>query len=42
MVGTATESCIRLLAELKKENLIDLKGKKIKILQLNELRNLAE
>ena len=25
MVGTATESCIRLLAELKKENLIDLK-----------------
>ena len=42
MVGTATESCIRLLAELKKENLIDLKGKKIKILKLNELRNLAE
>ena len=42
MVGTATESCIRLLAELKKENLIDLKGKKIKVLQLNELRNLAE
>lgn len=42
MVGTATESCIRLLADLKKENLIDLKGKKIKILQLNELRNLAE
>src|SRR5690606_3901824 len=42
MVGTATESCIRLLAELKKENLIDLKGKKIKILLLNEFRNLAE
>ncbi len=41
MVGTATESCIRLLAELKKLGIIDLKGKKIKIIKLNELKNLA-
>lgn len=41
MVGTATESCIRLLAELKKSGIIDLKAKKIKILKLNELKNLA-
>ncbi len=31
IIGTATESCIRLLSELKKENLIELKGKKITI-----------
>lgn len=42
MVGTATESCIRLLAELKKTGIIDLKAKKIKILKLNELKNLAQ
>ncbi|HUH25720.1 MAG TPA: Crp/Fnr family transcriptional regulator [Flavobacterium sp.] len=42
MVGTATESCIRLLADLKKSKHIDLKGKRIKINKLNELRNLAE
>lgn len=29
MVGTATESCIRLLSELKKSALIELSGKKI-------------
>lgn len=42
MVGTATESCIRLLADLKKLGCIDLKGKKIKILKINELKNLAQ
>jgi len=42
MVGTATESCIRLLAELKKLEIIDLKGKRIKILKLNELKSLAQ
>ena len=40
-VGTATESCIRLLAELKKADLIELKGKRIKIVLHNELRKLA-
>lgn len=42
MVGTATESCIRLLADLKKTGSIDLKGKKIKIVKSNELKNLAQ
>ena len=42
MVGTATESCIRLLAELKKEGAIDLKGKRIKILQYSLLKSLAD
>lgn len=31
MIGTATESCIRLLSEFNKENFIEIKGKKIKI-----------
>ncbi|MDI9256719.1 Crp/Fnr family transcriptional regulator [Flavobacterium sedimenticola] len=42
MIGTATESCIRLLSELKKEGLIDLIGKKIKIIDKNKLRRLAD
>lgn len=42
MVGTATESCIRLLAELKKLGIIDLQAKKIKILKLNDLKTLAQ
>lgn len=42
MVGTATESCIRLLSDFKKSNLIELKGKKIKILNHHELKNLAQ
>jgi len=41
MVGTATESCIRLLAELKKTELIDLVGKKIKINNLKGLQRLS-
>lgn len=32
LIGTATESCIRLLSELKKNNLIEISSKKIKIL----------
>lgn len=42
MVGTATESCIRLLSDLKKDKLISLVGKKIIILNYNGLRNIAE
>ncbi|WKW46828.1 Crp/Fnr family transcriptional regulator [Myroides sp. JBRI-B21084] len=42
MVGTATESCIRLLAEFKKLGIIDLQAKKIKILKLNDLKTLAQ
>ncbi len=40
IVGTATESVIRLLSELKKEGTIELKGKKIKILQQRKLEKL--
>ncbi|RAJ01562.1 CRP-like cAMP-binding protein [Chitinophaga skermanii] len=45
LVGTATESAIRLLSEFKKEKVIDLSGKKIKILehaQLVRMANLQE
>jgi len=42
MVGTATESCIRLLSELKKDGIIQLKGKDIILLDKRELRALAE
>ena len=37
MVGTATEAVIRLLGELKKEKLIDLQGKRIKLLDIHGL-----
>lgn len=42
MIGTATESAIRLLSELKKARFIDLQGKKILILEPNQLRKLTE
>jgi len=42
MIGTATESCIRLLSELNKNGLIDLVGKKIAIKDRNKLRRMAE
>jgi CRP-like cAMP-binding protein len=41
-IGTATESAIRLLSNLKKDGVIDLIGKKIKILNKNTLKNLSE
>jgi CRP-like cAMP-binding protein len=41
MVGTATESVIRLLSEFKQDNLIELKGRKIKILNIPELTRIA-
>lgn len=42
MVGTATEAVIRLLAELKKEKLIELEGKKIRLLDIHGLITLAK
>lgn len=42
MVGTATESCIRLLSEFNKEGLIKLVGKRIIIKDHNTLRQIAE
>lgn len=41
-IGTATESAIRLLSNLKKDGVIELLGKKIKILNKNTLKNLSE
>lgn len=38
MIGTATESCIRLLSEFKKKNSIELKGKQIFILDAKQLQ----
>lgn len=41
IVGTATETAIRILSELKREGIIDLEGKKIKILKNDALIKLA-
>jgi len=41
MVGTATESVIRLLSEFRSDNLIELQGRKIKLLNLPGLRKIA-
>ena len=41
MIGTATESCIRLLSELNKLEYIELIGKKIKLLDKNKLKRLT-
>jgi CRP-like cAMP-binding protein len=41
IVGTATETAIRLLSEFNKENMIELSGKKIKILNTNKLTKIA-
>lgn len=40
MIGTATESCIRLLSEFNKSGLIELVGKKIAILDRNKLKRI--
>lgn len=42
LIGTATESCIRLLSEFNKLGLILLKGKSITILKRDKLKQLAE
>ena len=41
-IGTATESSIRLLSQFKKDNLIELKGKKIKLLNKVKLQHITE
>lgn len=41
IVGTATESVIRLLSELKNEKVITMSGKKIKLLSKNELNKIS-
>ena len=42
IIGTATESAIRLLSQFKKEKLIQLKGKEIYILDPRTLHQIAE
>ncbi|PKB17897.1 Crp/Fnr family transcriptional regulator [Flavobacterium sp. 5] len=42
MIGTATESCIRLLSDFKKLDLIELVGKKIVLKDINKLRKIAD
>lgn len=42
MIGTATESCIRLLSEFKKNDWIELVGKKIALKDRNKLKRLSE
>ncbi len=42
IIGTATESAIRLLSELKKQKLIDLKGKEVFILNVSGLQKIAQ
>jgi len=41
-VGTATESSIRLLSSMKKEGIIELRGKRIKILDKIKLQHITE
>jgi len=41
IVGTATESVIRLLSEFKHDKLIDLNGRKIKLLDIKRLEKIA-
>ncbi|CAM2759512.1 cAMP-binding domain of CRP or a regulatory subunit of cAMP-dependent protein kinases [Flavobacterium succinicans] len=42
MIGTATESCIRILSEFNKNGTIELVGKKIAVKDLNQLKKIAE
>lgn len=42
MIGTATESCIRLLSEFNKDGLIELNGKKIILVNKNMLQKMSE
>ncbi|MBN2892385.1 MAG: Crp/Fnr family transcriptional regulator [Bacteroidales bacterium] len=42
IVGTATESVIRQLSDFKKEGSIDLKGRRIKVLDLEKLKKISE
>jgi CRP-like cAMP-binding protein len=42
MIGTATESCIRLLSDFNKLELIELVGKKIILKDINKLKKIAD
>jgi CRP-like cAMP-binding protein len=42
IVGTATESVIRLLSEFKQDKLIELNGRKIKLLDISKLKKICD
>jgi CRP/FNR family transcriptional regulator, polysaccharide utilization system transcription regulator len=42
MIGTATESCIRLLSDFNKNGLIELNGKKIVLKNISKLKRIAD
>ena len=42
IIGTATESAIRLLSEFKKDNVISLKGKNISLVDIPKLKKIAQ
>ena len=42
MIGTATESCIRLLSDFNKLGLIELVGKKIILKDITKLKKIAD
>ena len=42
MIGTATESCIRLLSDFNKLDLVELNGKKIILKNIGKLKKMAE
>jgi CRP-like cAMP-binding protein len=42
MIGTATESCIRLLSDFNKLGMIELVGKKIVLKDISKLKKLAD
>ena len=42
IIGTATESCIRLLSELNKSGIIELEGKKITVKEITKLKRITE
>lgn len=42
IIGTATESCIRLLSEFNKLGIIELEGKRIIIKEISKLKRIAE
>lgn len=41
IIGTATESVIRLLSEFKSDGIIELQGRKIKLVDLNKLKKIS-
>ena len=41
MIGTATESCIRLLSEFNKQNIISLTGKRITLIDKSQLKKIS-